>query len=578
MLMLDTARMGVHNDMPGSLTDPTDTNQQTYESEAHIGGDSAGDDQATGDIGGDDVYGGGHPQSVTDTERDPPADPPTETQHDRQLRAGRLLDYFRRGGTDMALMSKELTEDLGYGAERALNITVREAIRTRGEEAERVIMKELSQMITKGVWTPIDGKKLTAKERSSIIRSSMFLKEKYLASGEFEKLKARLVAGGDQQDKDMYDDLSAPTVSTSSVFTILAIAAHEGRKAAVVDIGGAFLNAEMKTGVPVHMRLDKVMSGMLIRLKPSYKRFLDAKGCLVVLLNRALYGCVESAALWYDNLRDTMTSLGYERNPHDICVFNKLGENGKQCTATVHVDDLLITSVDESMIESLSEGLRRRYGEITKTNGTVLNYLGMVLDFSHPGETRVTMKGFVEDMLLSSGITGGAMTPATDGLFEVRADAPECTEARRKEFHSLVAKMLYLAKKSRPECLTAVAFLATRVTRCTEHDWDKLTRLVRYVNYTKERGVVLRPGKRGIIVRVYIDASYGVHADGKSHTGSCIVVGETGAVHCKSGKQQIVTKSSAEAELVALSDSASQGLHTRSFILAQGYECGPMTV
>jgi hypothetical protein len=69
----------------------------------------------------------------------------------------------------------------------------------------------------------------------------MFLKEKYLASGEFEKLKTRLVAGGDQQDKDMYDDLSAPTVSTHAVFTLLSIAAHEARKVAVVDIGGALI-------------------------------------------------------------------------------------------------------------------------------------------------------------------------------------------------------------------------------------------------------------------------------------------------------------------------------------------------
>jgi Reverse transcriptase (RNA-dependent DNA polymerase) len=279
---------------------------------------------------------------------------------------------------------------------------------------------------------------------------------------------------------------------------------------------------------------------------------------MVVLLNRALYGCVESAALWFENLRDTMMSL--ERNPHDLCVFNKTSDSGIQCTAAVHVDDLLITSVDQGMIESLAEGLKRRYGEITMTNGTKLDYLSMVLDFSHPGETRVSMKGFVEDMLLSSGVTGGAKTPATDGLFEVRADAPPCSEARREKFHSLMAKMLYLAKKSRPE-VKAVAFLATRVSRCTEHDWEKLVRLLRYVNVTKERGVILKAWERRDNCEsvLNIDASYGVHADGKSHTGSCRVVGVTGAVHCKSSKQQIVTKSSAEAELVALSDSASQG-------------------
>jgi hypothetical protein len=95
-----------------------------------------------------------------------------------------------------------------------------------------------------------------------IIRSSMFLKMKVYPDGKPDKLKARLVAGGNQQDKTLYDDLSAPT--------ILSVAAHERRKVAVVDIGGAFLNADMDTGILVHMRLDATMSGLLCRLDQAY--------------------------------------------------------------------------------------------------------------------------------------------------------------------------------------------------------------------------------------------------------------------------------------------------------------------
>jgi Reverse transcriptase (RNA-dependent DNA polymerase) len=126
----------------------------------------------------------------------------------------------------------------------------------------------------------------------------------------------------------MYDGLSAPTVATSSVLTVLTVAAHEGRTAAVVDIGGAFLNADMNTGVPVHMRLDRTMTGMIVDLAPEYQRYVDKQGCIVVLLDKALYGCVESAALWYDNLHATLNGLGYTKNECDTCVFNKTGPGG----------------------------------------------------------------------------------------------------------------------------------------------------------------------------------------------------------------------------------------------------------
>jgi hypothetical protein len=56
------------------------------------------------------------------------------------------------------------------------------------------------------------------------------------------------------------------------------------------------------------------------------------------------------------------------------------------------------------------------------------------------------------------------------------------------------------------------------------------------------------------------------------------VIGDLGVVHCRSSKQLIVTKSSTEAELVGLSDSANQGIFIRSFLMAQGYKMGPLTI
>jgi hypothetical protein len=57
-------------------------------------------------------------------------------------------------------------------------------------------MQELKQTCDKNVWHAIDIRGLTCAERKAIIRSSMILKDKYMASGAFEKFKARLVAGG----------------------------------------------------------------------------------------------------------------------------------------------------------------------------------------------------------------------------------------------------------------------------------------------------------------------------------------------------------------------------------------------
>ena len=93
------------------------------------------------------------------------------------------------------------------------------------------------------------------------------------------------------------------------------------------------------------MRLDRMMTQLLIEIDASYKQFVEADGSMVVQLDKALYGCVEAAALWYSDLRGKLEKNGFVANPYDACVLNKLCPDGVQITVVVHVDDLVVTSV-----------------------------------------------------------------------------------------------------------------------------------------------------------------------------------------------------------------------------------------
>ena len=124
--------------------------------------------------------------------------------------------------------------------------------------------------------------------------------------GRFVKIKGRLVANGKQQDRDLYPNSSSPTAALSSLFMVLAIAANKKQKAAVIDIGGAYLNAEM-TGEEVLMELDPLLSKLALQTDPSIKPFIDERGVTVVKLDKALYGCVQSARLWYDKLVNVLS-------------------------------------------------------------------------------------------------------------------------------------------------------------------------------------------------------------------------------------------------------------------------------
>jgi hypothetical protein len=258
----------------------------------------------------------------------------------------------------------------------------------------------------------------------------------------------------------------------------------------------------------------------------------------------------------------------------DKCIFNKqVGD--AQITVVVYVDDLFITCANDHLIDQLESLLKHKFKEITIHDGSVHSYLGMVFDFSVPGDVKITMDGYISDLLKYADIPGTVLTPATDNLFSIR-DTPLLDIETKSKFHTMVAKLLYLSKRVRPDILLAVSFLTTRVQCPDNDDMNKLNRVFKYLNGSRELGLVLRASEP-LAVKSYIDAAYGVHNDGKSHSGLVISIG-SGSVLMKSTKQKCVTKSSTESELVAASDFASEALCSVEFLKAQGENIGQPTI
>ena len=313
-----------------------------------------------------------------------PEEPAPQSTSTRPARNAKNFNWRTRPNEQFYIGMHRRRQTLGAKVEFGFQMTVKRAIRKLGRTALESVVSEILQVgIEKRVFKPVNVKKLTVAQLRKIIRSSIFSKEKFFPDGAFEKLKSRLVAGGNMQDKSLYEDISSPTVATTSVLMVATIAAQEGRLVATCDVPGAYLNCNLSEDAdPIHMRLGKLEAAILIQLDSSFASGMLEDGSCVVQLTKALYDLVESAKLvWHEHISGVLTSLGFTTNPYDPCVFNII-RNDVQCSIALHVDDLLITSMSDDNILHVHEALCQVYGEVALKRGPKLSYLGMKLDYS----------------------------------------------------------------------------------------------------------------------------------------------------------------------------------------------------
>ena len=197
-------------------------------------------------------------------------------------------------------------------------------------KAEEAMLKELKQIHDHKAIQPILASTLAYAQKAAALELIMTVKLKRDV-----RVKGQHCAnGGKQREYTPKEDATSPTVGLDSVLLLSAIGAHEGCKSAVVDLLGAYLHANYPDDKEVIMTLRGRLAKMMVMVAPEiycdyYMTVVNGKKVLYVKLKKALYGLLKFALLFYRKFWTHLSKKGFELNPYDPCVVNKMVK-GKQ--------------------------------------------------------------------------------------------------------------------------------------------------------------------------------------------------------------------------------------------------------
>ena len=452
-----------------------------------------------------------------------------------------------------------------------------------GEPAVAAMIKEFTQLSEgavpgKPVVRPIDPTSLSFSEKKRALPAVNLIKEKW--NGD---LKGRTCADGSRQRRYLKQDesVASPTASLESLIVTLLIDAYEGRYVGTYDVPGAYLQASLspKPGNErVLMRLVGNFVDIMCKVNPEHLKNVtieNGKKVLYMEVLQAIYGCIESALRWYELYSETLSKEGFKINPYDRCVANNI-INGKQCTVVWYVDDNKISHEEPKVVTEVIDLMKKHFGDLTITRGNKHRFLGMNITINQDKSIEIEMKDQLQEAIdmftlhEGSEVKEEVTSPARRHLREVDEKCAPLGQVKREAFHSIVAKLLWIMKRSRPDLETAVSYLCTRVSKSDEDDWAKLRRVIAFVKCTLEDTRTI--GAQDLTkIFTWIDATYAVNPDFKSQTGGAMPMG-IGVLHAKCGKQTLNVKSSTESELVGTSEYIPYNLWLMLFMSAQGYK------
>ena len=239
------------------------------EIEPETPGASAGEDNETSENGDD------QPTLDEITDQVQPAQPVENNDKEGRynLCSNRTRSYNHRyAGNDFVVDDESGIVMTAEGTGEVLEtpqMSLKTGLHTFGTDGMKAVEKEMKQLHDRELMIPVHKKSLTHEQRKEALAYLMFLKRKRC-----RKFKGRgCVDGRKQRAHIAKEDSTAPTVSTEVVFLTAVIDALENRDVAVLDVPGAFMQADIDE--LVHVRFTGEMVKMLLHIdKEMYGEYV----------------------------------------------------------------------------------------------------------------------------------------------------------------------------------------------------------------------------------------------------------------------------------------------------------------
>jgi histone deacetylase 1/2 len=292
--------------------------------------------------------------------------------------------------------------------------------------------------------------------------------------------------------------------------------------------------------------------------------FENSDRSLVCKLHKSLYGLKQAPRAWYDKLTQTLISFGFMKSKCDPSLLVH-SHNGSVTYVLVYVDDILITGSAPQAIQDLIHKLNVHFA--LKQLGQLDYFLGIEVHQLSTGALLLNQAKYIRDLLCktkmeSSNPIGSPMV-STCRLSRYGTD----TFSDPTLYRSIVGALQYITI-TRPDIAFSVNKVCQFMARPLDTHWKAVKRILRYLNGTLHHGLRISPSLNGppFSLRAYSDSDWAIDQDDRRSTsGSCIYFGPN-LISWSSKKQQLVARSSTEAEYRSMAHTTADLLWIQSLL------------